>query len=76
VSGTHDLREDPLMTIPHEEHSEFPRFEEIFDTKGFRCALIFHCREHEAFILSLGLAIEEVVKKIPCAIRHVSICTG
>ena len=35
ISGTHDLREEPLMTIPHEKHSKLRRFEERFDTEGF-----------------------------------------
>jgi hypothetical protein len=35
MSGTHDLREEPLVTIPHEEHSELQVFEERFDTRGF-----------------------------------------
>ena len=32
MSGTCDLREEPLVTIPHEEHSELQVFEERFDT--------------------------------------------
>jgi hypothetical protein len=32
MSGTHDLREEPLVTIPDEEHSELQVFEERFDT--------------------------------------------
>jgi hypothetical protein len=66
MSGTHDLREEPLVTIPHEENSELQVFEERFDTEGFDHAPIFHCRDHEPFLLAQGLATKEVVEKIPC----------
>jgi hypothetical protein len=32
VSGTHDLREEHLVAIPHEEHSKLHVFKERFDT--------------------------------------------
>jgi hypothetical protein len=35
VSGTHDLRMEPLVTIPHEEHSEMQVLEERYDARGF-----------------------------------------
>jgi hypothetical protein len=66
MSGTHDMREEPLVMIPHEEHSELQVFEESFDTKGFDHASIFHCREHEPFLWAQGLATKIVVEKIPC----------
>jgi hypothetical protein len=42
MSGTHDLREEPLVTIPHEEHSNLQVLKERFDTNGFDHALVFH----------------------------------
>jgi hypothetical protein len=38
MSGTHDLREEPLVTIPHKEHSRLQVYEESLDTEGFDCA--------------------------------------
>jgi hypothetical protein len=35
VSGTHDLREEPLVMISHEEHSELQVLEERYDARGF-----------------------------------------
>jgi hypothetical protein len=32
VSGTHDMREEPLVMIPHEEYSELQVFDERLDT--------------------------------------------
>jgi hypothetical protein len=52
MSGTHDLREDPLVTTPHEEHSELQVYEVSFDTKGFDRAHVWHCRDHESFLLA------------------------
>jgi len=34
ISGTHDLREEPLMKISHVEHSELQVLEERFDAKA------------------------------------------
>jgi hypothetical protein len=53
-SGTHDLREEPLMTTPHEEYSELQVYEESFDTDGFDRVPIFHCRDHESFCCLKG----------------------
>jgi hypothetical protein len=66
MSGTHDMREEPLVMIPHEELSELQVFEERFDTEDFECASVLHCRDHELFLLSQGLATEIVVEQIPC----------
>jgi hypothetical protein len=71
MSGTHDLREEPLVTIPHEEHSELQVLEERYDAEGFDYALVFHCGDHELFLLesplkAQGLAMEEIVEHIPC----------
>jgi hypothetical protein len=66
VSGTHNLREEPLATIPHEEHSDLQVLEERFDTEGFDHAPVLHCRDHESFLVAQGLATKEVVEKIPC----------
>jgi hypothetical protein len=41
MSGTHDLREEPLVTIFHEEHSELQVLEERYDAKGFDYAHVF-----------------------------------
>jgi hypothetical protein len=46
VSGTHDLREEPFVTIPHEEHSELQVLEERYDTEGFDYA---HDRHEHRF---------------------------
>jgi hypothetical protein len=53
MSGTRDLREEPLVTIPHEENSKLQIFEESFDH-----ASILHCRDHESFLLAQGFSIE------------------
>jgi hypothetical protein len=66
VSGTHDLREEPLVTILHEKHSELQVYEECFDTEGFDCAPVLHCKDHESFLLDQRLATKEVVEQIPC----------
>jgi hypothetical protein len=66
MSGTHDLREEPLVMIPQEEHSELQVFEERFDIEGFDYAPVLHCMDHESFLLAQGLATEMVVKQIPC----------
>jgi hypothetical protein len=71
MSATHDLREEPLVTISHEEHSKLQVLEERYETKGFDGALDLHCGNHESFLLDnplkdQGLAMEEVVEHIPC----------
>jgi hypothetical protein len=66
MSGTHDLRKEPLVTIPHKEHSKLQVLEERFDIEDFDRAPVLHCRDHEPFLLAQGLATEEVVEKIPC----------
>jgi hypothetical protein len=66
ISGTHDSREELLVTISHEENLELQVFEEKFDTKGFDCAPVLHCRDHEPFILAQDLATNMVVEQIPC----------
>jgi hypothetical protein len=43
MSGTHDLRKEPFVTIPHEEHSELQVLEERYDAKGFDYAPDLHC---------------------------------
>jgi len=72
VSGTHDLREEPIVTIPHEDYSELKVLEERSDAEGFDHALIFHCRPLmlESPLKSQGLAIEEIVKHITCGPTH------
>ena len=65
MSGPHDLREEPLVMILHEEHSNLQVFEDSFGIKGFDCVLVFHCRDHEPFILAQGLDTNIVVEKIP-----------
>jgi hypothetical protein len=67
MPGTHDLREDPLVTSPHEKYSGLQK---SLDTKGFESAPILHCRDHETFILAQGLAAEIEVKKIPCGLAN------
>jgi hypothetical protein len=71
VSGTHDLREDPFETIPHEEHSELQVLEERYDAVGFDYAHVLHYGDHELFLLegplkAQDLATEERVEHIPC----------
>jgi hypothetical protein len=71
VSGTHDLREEPFVMIPHEEHSELQVLEERYDTEGFDHALVLHCGDHEPLMLesplkAQGLATKEIVEHIPC----------
>jgi hypothetical protein len=51
VSDTHDLREEPLVVIPHEEHSELQAVEERYDAEGFDYALVLHCGDHEWSLL-------------------------
>jgi hypothetical protein len=75
MSGTHDLREEPLVTIPHKEHSELQVLEERYDTEGFDYAPVLHCGDHEPFLLesplkAQGLATEEIVEHIPCGPTH------
>jgi hypothetical protein len=71
VIGTHDLREEPLVMIPHKEHSELQVLEERYDVEGFDHALVLHCGGHELFLLesplkAQGLATVEIVERIPC----------
>jgi hypothetical protein len=35
VSSTHDLREEPLVMVKHEEHSDLHELEERYDTYFF-----------------------------------------
>jgi hypothetical protein len=68
---THDLREEPLVMIPHEEHLELLVLEETYDTEGFDYAPIFHFGDHEIFFLEIplkaqGLYMEDIVEHIPC----------
>jgi hypothetical protein len=75
MSGPHDLREEPLVMIPHKEHSKLQVLEERYDEKGFDYAPILHCGDHEPFLLEIplkaqGLAIEEIVEHIPCGLSH------
>jgi hypothetical protein len=49
------LREEPLVTIPHEEHSELQVLEERYDIEGFDYAHVLHCGDHEPFILESPL---------------------
>jgi hypothetical protein len=65
MSDTHDLRKDPLVMIPHKEQSELQVYEERLDTQGLGHALVFHCRDHEPFLLDQILATYMVVEKIP-----------
>jgi hypothetical protein len=65
MSGTHDMRVEPLMTIPHRDYLGLQVYEDRFDTKGFACAFIFHFMDHDPLILAQGLDKEEVVEKIP-----------
>jgi hypothetical protein len=39
--------EEPLVTIPHEEHSELQVLEERYDAEGFDYAPVLHCGDHE-----------------------------
>jgi hypothetical protein len=71
VSGTHDLREEPLVTILHEEHLELQVLEKRFNTEGFGHAPVSHCGDHEPLLLenplkAQGLATEEIVEHISC----------
>jgi hypothetical protein len=45
-------------------------YEESLDIENFHCVPILHCRDHEPFILTQVLAVEIVVKKIPCEIDN------
>jgi hypothetical protein len=47
MSGTHDLREEPLVMILHEEHSELQVLEERFDAEGFDHVSVLHYGDHE-----------------------------
>jgi hypothetical protein len=53
--GTHDLNEEPLVMISHEEHSNFQVLEERYDIDGFDYAHVFHCEDHESFIFKRPL---------------------
>jgi hypothetical protein len=80
VSAPHDLREEPLVTIPHEEHSELQVLEERFDAEGFDHAPILHCGDHEPLLLGSplkdqGLTTKEIVEHIPCGPTHKEIYT-
>jgi hypothetical protein len=71
MSGTHGLREEPLVIIPYDEHSELQVLEERYDTEGFDYDLVLQCGDHELFSLesppkAQGLATEEIVEHIPC----------
>jgi hypothetical protein len=66
MSGTHDLREMPLVMIPHEDHSWLQVYEESLDMEDFDCALVLHCRYHEALLLAQCLATNEVVENVIC----------
>jgi hypothetical protein len=66
MSSTHDLREEPLMMSPDEEHSELQVLEESLD-----CTLIWHCGGEEPFLLESSLegqslATKEMVEHLPC----------
>jgi hypothetical protein len=68
MSDTHDLREEPLVTILHEEHSELQVLER-YDVEGFEYAHVFHCGDHEPFLLenplkAQGLATKDLVEHI------------
>jgi hypothetical protein len=75
MSGTHDSREEPLVTIPHKEHLELQVLEERFDANGFDHAHILHCGDHEPLLLEIplkaqGLATEEIFERISCGPSH------
>jgi hypothetical protein len=70
MSSTHDLREDPLVMIPHEENSGLHVYEENLERKDFYHALILHCKDHELFLLAQGLDTKMVVEKIPCGLTN------
>jgi hypothetical protein len=75
MSGPHDLRDEPLVMIPHEEHSELQVLEERYGAEGFDYAPIFHCGDHESFLLKRslkvqGLATKETCEPIPCGTTH------
>jgi hypothetical protein len=55
MSGPNDLREEPLVMIPHEEHSELQVLEERYHTYGFESSLVLHCGDHEPFLLEIPL---------------------
>jgi hypothetical protein len=55
VSGTHYLREKPLMKISHEDHSKLQVLEERYDANIFDYTHIFHCGDHELFLLESPL---------------------
>jgi hypothetical protein len=55
MSGTHDLREEPLVTILPEMHSELQVLEERYNAKGSDYALVLQCGDHEPFILDSPL---------------------
>jgi len=79
VSGTHDLREDLLVTIPHEEHSMLQVLEERYGTEGFNYASDLHWRDHEFFLLesplkAQGLATKDIVEHISCGRDHKEVC--
>jgi hypothetical protein len=71
VSGPDDLREEILVAIPHEKHSQLKGIEERYNAKGFDVDLIFHCGDHESFILESPLkdkilVMEEIIEHISC----------
>jgi hypothetical protein len=53
VSVTHDMREEPLVTISNEEHSELSVLRRSHDSKSLDCTL----RDHEPFLLESTLMI-------------------
>jgi hypothetical protein len=55
MSGTHGLREEPLVMIPYEEHSELQVLEESHDSEGFDYAHVLHGEDHEPFLLESPL---------------------
>jgi hypothetical protein len=71
VSGTHDLREEPLVMVKHEEHSDLHGLEERYDSKISDYTHSLHHGDHEPPLLEGPLkaqviAIDEIVEHIPC----------
>jgi hypothetical protein len=66
VTVTHDVREEPLMMSPDEDHSELQVLEESLDSTP-----IWHCKGQEPFLLESSLegqslAMKGMVEHFPC----------
>jgi hypothetical protein len=75
VSGTHGLREEPLVMILCKENLELQVLDERYDVEGFEYALVLNCGDHDLFLLESpvrdqGSTTKEIVEHIPCGLAR------